>query len=141
MSGDTRLLRDPTNSDLTDDEAHGARASGALATCLAGGLHFFLELCTSEVLLAELQGVLGRGKFANCLIQAGLTPQALVDDLRELAVVVAPTNVPRVVPTDPGDDHRGVTSNLDLTQWDQAFPANKLLAARRWIACATTRTA
>jgi putative PIN family toxin of toxin-antitoxin system len=63
------------------------------------------ELCTSEVLLAELLDVLGRGKFANRLNQAGLTPQAIVDELRKLAVVVAPTTVPRVVPTDPDDDH------------------------------------
>lgn len=61
------------------------------------------ELCTSEVLLAELQGVLGRAKFARRL--AGLTPDGIVADLRALALVVAPTNVPRVVPTDPDDDH------------------------------------
>lgn len=63
------------------------------------------ELCTSEVLLAELLDVLGRGKFANRLAQAGLQPQAFTDDLRRLGVVVAPTRVPRVVPTDPDDDH------------------------------------
>jgi predicted nucleic acid-binding protein len=28
-----------------------------------------------------------------------------VDDLRKVAVVVTPTSVPRVVPTDPDDDH------------------------------------
>ena len=33
------------------------------------------------------------------------------------------------------------TSNLDLTEWDQAFPANKLWPARRWTECGTTRTA
>jgi len=63
------------------------------------------ELCTSEVLLAELLDVLGRGKFADRLAQAGLSPKTVVDDLRGLAVVVAPTKVPRVVPTDPDDDH------------------------------------
>jgi uncharacterized protein len=63
------------------------------------------ELCTSEVLLAELLGVLGRAKFATRLAQAGLAPQALVDDLRLLALVVAPAHVPRAVPTDPDDDH------------------------------------
>src|SRR6186713_1868945 len=63
------------------------------------------ELCTSEVLLAELLDVLDRSKFADRLAQAGLSPQILVDDLRKLAVVVSPTNVPRVVPTDPDDDH------------------------------------
>ena len=63
------------------------------------------ELCTSEVLLAELLKVLGRSKFADRMAQARLNPQILVDDLRKLAVVVTPTNVPRVVPTDPDDDH------------------------------------
>jgi putative PIN family toxin of toxin-antitoxin system len=63
------------------------------------------ELCTSEALLAELLDVLSRGKFEARLIQAGLTPAAIVDDLRKLAVLVAPTAVPRVVPTDPDDDH------------------------------------
>ena len=63
------------------------------------------ELCTSEVLLAELQGVLSRGKFAARLAQAGLTPEGIVGDLRRLAVVVSPADVPHVVPTDPDDDH------------------------------------
>ena len=34
-----------------------------------------------------------------------MTPQGIVDDLRRLAVIVVPTDVPRVVPTDPDDDH------------------------------------
>lgn len=63
------------------------------------------ELCTSEVLLAELLDVLSRGKFAARLSQAGLTPQGMVDDLRRLAVLVSPAELPRVVPTDPDDDH------------------------------------
>lgn len=61
------------------------------------------ELCTSDVLLAELQRVLGRAKFANRL--AGQAPEGIVADLRKLAIVVAPTRVPRVVLTDPDDDH------------------------------------
>jgi putative PIN family toxin of toxin-antitoxin system len=63
------------------------------------------ELCTSEILLAELLDVIARDKFAARLAQAGLTPLAIVEDLRALAVVVSPTSVPRVVPTDPDDDH------------------------------------
>jgi putative PIN family toxin of toxin-antitoxin system len=63
------------------------------------------ELCTSEVLLAELLDVLGRSKFVARLVQAGVTPQGFVDDLRALAVVVSPTTLPRVVHTDPDDDH------------------------------------
>jgi putative PIN family toxin of toxin-antitoxin system len=61
------------------------------------------ELCTSEVLLAELQRVLGRDKFANRL--AGQTPESIVSALRKLAIVVVPTEIPRVVLTDPDDDH------------------------------------
>lgn len=63
------------------------------------------EWCTSEVLLTELQEVLSREKFAVRLAQAGLTPEGIVGDLRRIAVVVSPTAVPRVVPTDPDDDH------------------------------------
>ena len=63
------------------------------------------ELCTSETLLSELLDVLARGKFAARLAQASLTPAAIVDDLRRLAVVVSPHRVPQVVLNDPDDDH------------------------------------
>ena len=63
------------------------------------------ELCTSEVLLAELLDVLARPKFAQPLAQAGQTPQGIVDELRRLAIMVTPAHVRRVVPTDPDDDH------------------------------------
>jgi uncharacterized protein len=56
------------------------------------------------VLLAELLEVLSRGKFVARLAQAGLTPQGIGDDLRRVAIVVSPTDTPRVVPTDPDDD-------------------------------------
>lgn len=51
------------------------------------------------------------------LAQAGLTPQGIADDLRRIAVVVSPTDTPRVVPTDPDDDHviaAAVTGQADL---------------------------
>lgn len=63
------------------------------------------ELVTSQTLPTELLDVLGRKKFAARLQDAGLTPQAIVDDLRRLALVVSPQAVPRVVPNDPDDDH------------------------------------
>jgi putative PIN family toxin of toxin-antitoxin system len=71
----------------------------------------------AEVLLAELLDVLSHSKFATRLSQAGLTPQGFVDDLRRLAVVVPPTDVQRVVPTDPDDDHviaAAITSQADV---------------------------
>ena len=63
------------------------------------------ELCTSEVLLAELLDVIARDKFATRLAQAGLAPLTIVEDLRALAVVVSPSMVARVVLADPDDDH------------------------------------
>ena len=55
--------------------------------------------------MAEFLDVMARDKFASRLAMAGLTPQAIVDDLRTLAWVVSPTEVARVVPSDPDDDH------------------------------------
>ena len=63
------------------------------------------EFCTSETLLDELLNVLSREKFAARLSRSDLTPQGIVDDLRRLAVIVTPIAVPRVVSTDPDDDH------------------------------------
>ncbi len=83
----------------------GVIADGLPRRLVDGAQAGEFELCTSEVLLAELLDVLPRGKFAQRLGQAGLTPQGIVDDLRRLAVVASPTATPRVVPTDPDDDH------------------------------------
>lgn len=63
------------------------------------------EMCTSTTLLAELFEVLTRDKFAARLIQAGLTPLNIVSELRRMACMVAPDNVPRVIADDPDDDH------------------------------------
>jgi uncharacterized protein len=83
----------------------GVIAAGLPRRLVDGAKAGEFELCTSEVLLAELIEVLSRGKFAARLAQAGLTPQGIVDDLRHVAIVVSPTDTPRVVPTDPDDDH------------------------------------
>ena len=83
----------------------GVIATGLPRRLIDGAKAGEFELCTSEVLLAELLDVLSRGKFAARLAQTGLSPQGIVNDLRQLAVVVTPLGVPRVVPTDPDDDH------------------------------------
>lgn len=62
-------------------------------------------MCSSIVLLAELLDVLSREKFAARLAQAGLTPLFIVGELRRMARMVAPANVPRVIEYDPDDDH------------------------------------
>ena len=83
----------------------GVIAAGLPRRLVDGAKAGDFELCTSEVLLAELLDVLSREKFATRLVQAGLTPAGIVDDFRRLAVVVSPPDAPRVVLTDPDDDH------------------------------------
>lgn len=63
------------------------------------------EMCSSATLLAELLDVLSRQKFAARVVAAGLSPQGLVVELRRLAFMTAPVDVPRVVEHDPDDDH------------------------------------
>jgi putative PIN family toxin of toxin-antitoxin system len=63
------------------------------------------DLCSSAVLMAELQDVLSREKFATRLAQAGLIPMDIVRELRRMSYMNAPTSVPRVVLDDPDDDH------------------------------------
>lgn len=63
------------------------------------------ELCSSPVLMAELLDVLAREKFATRLAQANVSPISIVRELRRLAFIVTPTNVPRVIVNDPDDDH------------------------------------
>jgi uncharacterized protein len=63
------------------------------------------ELYTSEVLLSELLDVISRAKFITRLDRIGSTPRIFVQDIRDLAKVVEPHNVPRVVLSDPDDDH------------------------------------
>ena len=83
----------------------GVIATGLPRRLVDGAKAGEFERCTSEVLLAELLDVLTREKFAARLTHAGLTPEGVVDDLGRLAVIVVPTDTPRVVPTDPDDDH------------------------------------
>jgi len=63
------------------------------------------ELCSSATLLAELLDVLSREKFAARVTEAGLSPQGIVTELRRLAYMVAPQEVPRVIEHDADDDH------------------------------------
>ncbi|MDP3514720.1 MAG: putative toxin-antitoxin system toxin component, PIN family [Sulfuritalea sp.] len=75
------------------------------------------ELCSSPVLMAELLDVVSREKFAKRLATAGLTPLGIVGEIRRLATMATPTDVPRVVADDADDDHVlacALTAQADL---------------------------
>jgi len=61
-------------------------------------------LYTSAALIAELEDVLAREKFAKRVSQVGSSVAEMVGDYLTLAHMVVPTHHPRVV-RDPDDDH------------------------------------
>jgi uncharacterized protein len=80
-------------------------ANGAPRRLLNYALTGAYELCSSAVLLAELQNVLSRDKFSSRLHQAGLSPESFILQLHRIAYVVNPVIVPQVIQRDPDDDH------------------------------------
>lgn len=64
-----------------------------------------VQLVSSAALLEELADVLTRPSPAKQLAIIGKTARAVLADYVEIVEVVAPTELPRVVPTDPDDDH------------------------------------
>ena len=63
-----------------------------------------LQLFTSPSLLAELDEVLQRQKFAQRLSIAGVTSRALVVGYATLASVIQPATIDPVIAEDPDDD-------------------------------------
>jgi putative PIN family toxin of toxin-antitoxin system len=63
-----------------------------------------ITLFTSAALIAELEDVLAREKFAQRVAQVGSSVAQLVGDYLALAHLVLPTSHPSIV-RDPDDDH------------------------------------
>lgn len=63
-----------------------------------------IELFTSVGLLAELEAVLGREKFAKRLSLAQIAPHQLVLGYAALAVPITPLTIAAVILDDPDDD-------------------------------------
>jgi len=64
-----------------------------------------LTLFTSAALIAELEDVLSRAKFAKRIADAGSSVDELLGDYLALAQLVRPTAQPPAVVRDPDDDH------------------------------------
>ncbi|HEV7376338.1 MAG TPA: putative toxin-antitoxin system toxin component, PIN family [Pyrinomonadaceae bacterium] len=63
-----------------------------------------IDLYTSVNLLAELEDVLSRDKFAKLLTSVGVTPHDLVLGYAALSSVVVPPTIEPVILADPDDD-------------------------------------
>lgn len=63
-----------------------------------------IELASSAALLAELQGVLSRQKFAKQLAKRGLTVSDVFDGYAALARIVMPAVIVPTITRDPADD-------------------------------------
>ena len=64
-----------------------------------------VTLYTSPVLLAELTATLNTPKLARGIMRSGLTADDLLGRYLNVAIVVQPAAVPRIVPNDADDDH------------------------------------
>jgi putative PIN family toxin of toxin-antitoxin system len=64
-----------------------------------------ITLFTSAALIAELEDVLSRAKFAKRIADAGSSVDELLGDYLALAQLVRPTAQPPSVVRDPDDDH------------------------------------
>jgi putative PIN family toxin of toxin-antitoxin system len=62
-------------------------------------------LFTSPVLIAELDEVLQRRKFAKALQSASTSRGRILAEIRVLAQVIEPASLPKPVSRDPDDDH------------------------------------
>lgn len=63
-----------------------------------------VTLYTSTALLNELAATLATPKLARPIIRSGLSVEELLARYADVAIVVQPDKVPRIVPNDPDDD-------------------------------------
>lgn len=64
-----------------------------------------IEIWSSMPLLAELQGVLARAKFAQQLARRALTVSAIFDGYAALVTMIVPATITPTIVRDPADDH------------------------------------
>lgn len=89
----------------TNTALSGLLWGGVLGQLIDAAEQQRIELASSTALLAELQSVLSRPKFARQFAQRGLVPADVFDGYAALVVNVSPLSTPRVVERDPDDDH------------------------------------
>src|SRR4051812_41506066 len=88
----------------TNTVVSGLLWSGAPRRVLDAARAGSIELFTTAALLAELEDVLGRGKFARRMAGAGLTARELIVGFGALARLAEPVRIDPVILDDPDDD-------------------------------------
>jgi putative PIN family toxin of toxin-antitoxin system len=82
----------------------GSLWAGIPRQILEGARAGSFQLLTTDALLTELSTVLAREKFRARLGRAGVTVEAVVLALANLAEVVTPAEIPPTIVDDPADD-------------------------------------
>ena len=78
----------------------GGNSGRLIEAALAGRI----EIASSMALLAELQGVLARAKFAQQLARRGLSVSDVFDGYAALVTIVTPALITPAIVKDPTDD-------------------------------------
>ena len=104
-----------------------------------------VELASSAALLAELQGVLSREKFARQLAKRGLTVADVFDGYAALVSIVTPAVIAPTITRDPADDQvlaAALAAQADLIVSGDAhlldlksFMGIEIIAASQAITC------
>ena len=100
------MLRTPLNEDCYRHQHRGvrtalARHARALAQAAANGR---ITLYTSPALADELRSTLSYGRLAPRIQSSGLTLDELIGRYLNVAILVQPSAVPRVIANDADDD-------------------------------------
>lgn len=78
---------------------------GMLRALFAAARDQKITLLTSHVLIAELEEIITRAKFAKRLTLVRTSFEEIMGDYITLAQLVHPKTVPQVIMSDPDDDH------------------------------------
>jgi len=79
--------------------------SGHSRTLMSSATDETVSLCSSPTLIDELHHTLTYPKFAKRVALFNTTPANLVTPYSALATLIEPDQVPRVITSDPDDDH------------------------------------
>ena len=114
----------------TNTALSGLLWSGTPARLIEAAEAGKVELASSTALLAELQGVLSRPKFASQLAKRGLTVGDVFDGYAALVTIVAPAEITPTITRDPADDQVLAAALAAQADWIVSGDAHLLCLKR-----------